>query len=230
MKIKTSINDFNLDSKNQCLKGKIKNPKFNLGGARIEINAFPLIEGFVVELFSVTDIKQVEFRAEGIHFDVNDWYIRINIYSGWEHFEKGEINEFYIREREKVRSFDFDKNLNNSSSFLLQLKNMSARYFSNFYLDLRGGETSGVGRNEYGPAHFHVIENGTKKDLGRVYFPTIKEFNSKHKTELEFDNTCKIDRKVKKTISKWVFDPELKNLKDINNEWNLRNEFNNRIY
>jgi hypothetical protein len=80
MKIKTSINDFNLDSKNQCLKGKIKNPKFNLGGARIEINAFPLIEGFVVELFSVTDIKQVEFRAEGIHFDVNDWYIRITRY------------------------------------------------------------------------------------------------------------------------------------------------------
>ncbi len=230
MKIKTSIKYFNFDNKNQCLKGKIKNPKFDLAGAKIEINTFPLIEGFVVELFSVTDIKQVESRIEGIHFDVNDWYVRINIYSGWEHFENGEINEFYISEREKIRSFDFNKKSSNSSSFLLQLKNMSGRYFPNFYLDIRGGETSGVGRNEHGTTHFHVIENGTKKDLGRVFFPTIEEFNSKHKTKLEYDNTCKVDRKTKKIISKWVFDSELKNLQAINNEWNLRNKFNNRIY
>ena len=69
MKIKTNINDFILDSKDECLKGKIKNPKFSLAGAKIEVNKFTLIEGFIVELFSVTDLKQVEFRVNDIHFE-----------------------------------------------------------------------------------------------------------------------------------------------------------------
>ena len=230
MKIKTNINDFILDSKDECLKGKIKNPKFSLAGAKIEVNKFTLIEGFIVELFSVTDLKQVEFRVNDIHFEINDWYVRVNIYSGWEHFENGDVEEFFISEREANKSIDIKKILSNSSSFLLQLKNMSGKYFPNFYIDIRGGETAGVGRNEHGPAHFHIKENGTNKDLGKVFFPTIKEFNSKQKTKLEFDDTCKIDKKKKKLISKWIFDSELKNLKAVNNEWNLRNKFNNRTY
>lgn len=112
---------------------------------------------------------------------------------------------------------------------LLQLKNMSGRHFAKFYLDIRGGETSGAGRNEHGPAHFHIIENGINKDLGRVYFPTVMEFISKQKTELEFDLNSKVDRKDKKRISKWIFDSGFENLKSINKEWELRNKFNNRI-
>lgn len=87
MKIKTSIKNFNLDIENKCLKGKIESPKFNLAGAKIEAKEFPLIEGFVVELFSVTDLKQVESRVKDVDFKINDWYVRINIYSGWEYFE-----------------------------------------------------------------------------------------------------------------------------------------------
>lgn len=229
MKIKTSIKDFNLDNENKCLKGKIEHPEFNLAGAKIETRGFPLLEGFVVELFSVTDLKQVESRVKDVDFKITDWYVRINIYSGWEYFENNEINEFYISERENIENFNFDKIKLDSNSLLLQLKNMSGSFFSKFYLDIRGGETSGVGRNEHGPAHFHIIEKGTNKDLGKVYFPTVMEFISKQKTELKFDLNCEIDRKDKKRISKWIFDSEFKNLKSINKEWELRNEFNNRI-
>jgi hypothetical protein len=230
MKIKTSIKNFNLESKSQCLNGKIKNPEFNLAGATIEINKTPLIEGFVAELFTVTDLRQVETRAKGIFFEINDWYIKIKIESGWEHFENGEINEFYLNQKEEKENLDLNKIISDPSLFLLQLKNMSGKDFPKFYLDIRGGETAGVGKNEHGPAHFHIIEKGTKKDLGRAFFPTIEEFNTKNKTELEFDHTCKIDRKVKKMISKWIFDSKLKNLEAINKEWKTRNKFNNRIY
>lgn len=228
MKIRTSIKDFNLDNENKCLKGKIEHPKFNLAGAKIEAKGFPLLEGFVVELFSVTDLKQVESRVKNVDFKIIDWYVRINVYSGWEYFENNEINEFYISERENIENFNFEKIKLNSDSILLQLKNMSGRFFSKYYLDIRGGETSGAGRNEHGPAHFHIIENGTNKDLGKVYFPKVIEFVSKQKTELEFDLNCKVDRKDKKKISKWIFDSDFENLKSINKEWELRNEFNNR--
>lgn len=228
MRIKTSIIDFNLDFENKCLIGKISNPKFDLAGAKIEANGFPLLEGYVVELFSVTELKQVESRFKNVDFEIGDWFVRINIYSGWEYFENNEISKFFISERINLKDFNFDGIKLDSDSFLINLKNMSGRFFSNFYLDIRGGETSGAGRNEHGPAHFHIIENGTKKDLGKVYFPSLEEFISKQKKELEFDINCMVARKDQKKISKWVFDSELKNLKLINKEWELRNEFNNR--
>ncbi|PRP65762.1 hypothetical protein [Nonlabens agnitus] len=228
MKIKSLISDFNLDHENECLIGKVGHCEFNLAGAKIESKGFPSLEGFVVELFQVTDLKEVSSRIKNVDFTGGDWYVRINIDSGWKYFENDEIIEFYIVERTNVENVNFDKAKLNANSILLQLKNMSARIFSKFYLDIRGGETSGAGRNEHGPAHFHVIENGTNKDLGKVYFPTITDFASNENTKLRFDLNCKFKKKEKRRISEWVFASNCQNLKAINQEWILRNEHNNR--
>ena len=229
MKIKTSIKNFFIDNESECLKGKIKTPKFNLGGAKIFVKEYPGIEGYVVELFSIIDPIHGESRATGIEFEIDDWYVRINIYDGWKYFTNGNVKDFSLVERDAKKWPTDDLKSQNSESFLLQLKNVSGRFFPNFYLDIRGGEKSGAGRNEHGSAHFHIRESGTKKDLGKVFFPMVQDYEL-NKTKLVFSDDCQINRKSKKLIVSWVFDSDLKNLRDINKEWTLRNRFNNRTY
>jgi hypothetical protein len=104
---------------------------------------------------------------------------------------------------------------------------MSGKYFSNFYIDVRGGATDGAGKNEHGKAHFHIILNAGRQDLGAVFFPTVEDFKT-NKTELEFPG--QITRSMKKEINEWVFAGGLKNLELINKQWFEMNKDNqNRI-
>ena len=224
--MKFLLKDFYIDKEDHSLNGCVTLPEFPLGGARIRIPENLDIEGCVVQLFTVRDLKHVKAFAKGVHFTIGSWYVKILIDKGWEHIKSGIIDEFYLEEG-KINKEPFKASSNsNLKSFLLELKNMSGLNFSNFYLDIRGGETGGVGRNEHGDPHFHVINKNSKKDLGKVEFPTVSDYKN-NKTGLIFK--ADINRTQEKEISKWVFNSGLKNLSRLNESWKEMNKDNNRV-
>lgn len=228
MKQKLKIRDFYIDDVNRCLEGKVESSKFNLLGSKIIILNHPEIEGFVFELFEVIDVNHVKERAKGIEFNIGDIYLKILIDKGWDTFNKLIIEDFYLEESTKEineQSFEEIKK-NNAKSILFEFKNMSNLFFANFYIDLRGGETGGVGRNEHGEPHFHIISRKENRDIGKVFFPTIEDYKTNN-SQLIFSSN--INRKIKKQITEWVFKDDLKNLEELNKTWVEQNRHNNRV-
>lgn len=221
-----NLSDFVIDDSESCLKGKVAIPKFNLAGAKLIIPNHPEIEGFVVELFSIVDIRHALLRAPGIDFNVGDWYINIKIFSDWSSFKEMKIKSFYLTERD-INEVNLKKIKRSKNSMLFKFKNMSLKYFDNYYIDLRGGETGGAGRNEHGDPHFHIIRKKDNKDLGKVFFPTIEDFKANEK-QLVFSEEIRAKRK--KEITEWVFNKNQENLIKLNCMWTLQNNCNNRVH
>lgn len=219
-----NLRNFYIDKDGKCLHGKVKSPKFNLAGAKLFIPKYAEIKGCVVELFRVVDVNHVRDRAKGISFDIGDWYIMILINKGWSVFVNNKIKELILIEPEFKNAPETSSSSLGPNEILVKLK--SEHRFSRFYLDLRGGSTNGVGRNEHGEPHFHIILYAQKKDIGKVFFPSISEFKN-GKNELIFKT--EISKKDRKEITEWVFESSLKNLELLNNDWNLFNKDNNRL-
>jgi hypothetical protein len=226
MKQKINISNFVKNNTKATLEGKIEIPKFNLAGAKLLITEKPKVEGCVVELFSILNPEHGSIRVPEIEFKIGEWYLSIKIFSDWEEFNKLKIKSFYLVEPEYTE-IDYSKLEIPKNAVLLKFKNMSLKEFSTYYIDLRGGETGGVGRNEHGPPHFHILRKSDKKDLGKVFFPTFEEFEN-GKTQLIFSK--EINSKMKKEISKWVFELNQKNLITLNSFWKSQNSHNNRVH
>lgn len=215
-----SIENFIVNEKQNYIAGQIINPKIILPGARIKTTD-NIIEGFIFEAFQVTDLTQVLNRCPDIQFNIGGWYVKIKITKGFHFLLKKEMTSLKIEEPENVNPRKSKKG--NSRSKYFTLRNMSGKHFSNFYLDIRGGAVDGVGRNEHGKAHFHIILYEGLVDLGAVYFPTVDAFKKKN-SELEFPS--QITRRVKKEINKWVFADGLENLEMLNKQWIEMNKYN----
>lgn len=220
------LEHFIINEKESFIAGKIIYPKITLPGARIKTSNNS-IEGFIYEVFEVTNLDQVKIRCPEISFNIGDWYAKFKITKGIELFLNKEIRIIQIEEPKNNKTHLTKSKASNPRSRLVKLRNMSGNHFSNFYLDVRGGATDGAGKNEHGEAHFHIILYAGNKDLGPVFFPTV-EAHKKNKIELEFPD--EIDRRMEKEIKKWVFKVDLENLELLNNQWVEMNKDNkNRI-
>lgn len=217
--------NFTIDEKEYCIHARVTVPKFNLGGSRLYVEGDSIIDACVVELFSITKPEQALTREPKIDFQTGDWYIKIKIYNGWSQLVKLNLSTIVLVES-RHQKIDFDINKGPKNSILLKLKNMSLKYFDNYYIDLRGGETGGVGRNEHGMPHFHIISKGDNKDLGKVYFPSGEEY-IKNEKKLNFQ--ANVTPKMKKEITEWVFSNNQENLIRLNTKWYELNKDNNRI-
>lgn len=218
------IPNFTFDEKGKCLHAKVSKPIFNLIGSRLLIPNHPEIEGFVVELFLIIDTSHTTIREPNIAFEIGDWYLRIKIFDGWDQFKELSLSTFYLTE-DKSQIVDADESKLSENAILLKLRNVSAKYFDNYYIDVRGGETGGAGRNEHGAPHFHIIRNGGRKDLGKVYFPTVENYR-RNQVELEF--SANVSQKMRKEINAWAFGEDQKNLDYLNSVWSTLNKHNNR--
>lgn len=172
--------NFTIDEKENFIHARVSLPIFNLGGARLFVEGYSQIDACVVELFSITKPEQALTREPNIDFQTGDWYLKIKIYNGWNEFIKLNLSTIVLVESD-TQKIDYDINKIPKNSILLKLKNMSLKYFDNYFIDLRGGETGGVGRNEHGMPHFHIISRGDNKDLGKVFFPSTDEYIKKSK-------------------------------------------------
>lgn len=225
MKQLINIPNFTTDEAGSYIHARVTQPLFNLAGARLYIEGNTQIEGCVVELFSITLAEQALIREPKIDFQIGDWYLKIKIFEGWNYFIELNLSTIILIESQPQKG-DFNENKIPKNSILVKLKNMSLKYFDNYFIDLRGGETGGAGRNEHGEPHFHIIGTGNNKDLGKVYFPSQDEYVSKQK-KLAFPVT--INSKMKKEISEWVFSNNQENLVKLNSKWYESNKDNNRI-
>jgi hypothetical protein len=220
-KTTNSINDFEYNSETKCLEGRVGQPNLTLSICEIIVPGIPKIKGFIAELFSVTEPIYGEHRVPNIKFKKGDWYVKILITSGHEHFENNVINNFTLQERPKTEASFSTPEVLDPNTFLLQLKNISGRKFGKYYMDIRGGETGASGRSEHGEPHFHIREFNTNKDLGKVFFPSVNN------TELKFE--CSLKAKEKKKIEQWLFKDNQKVLIEMNKLWNELNKHNNRV-
>jgi hypothetical protein len=225
MKQQINIPNFTTDEAGSYIHARVTQPLFNLAGARLYIEGNTKIEACVVELFSITKVEQALTREPKIDFQLGDWYIKIKIFEGWNHFIELNLSTIILTESQPQK-VDFNENKIPKNSILVKLKNMSLKYFDNYYIDVRGGETGGAGRNEHGEPHFHIIGKGNNKDLGKVYFPSQDEYLLKQK-KIDFPVT--INSKMKKEITEWVLSNNQENLIKLNSMWSTQNKFNNRI-
>ena len=218
------IPNFTFDEKEKCLHAKVSKPIFNLIGSRLLITNHHEIEGCVVELFSIIKTEHATIREPNIDFEIGDWYLKIKIFDGWDKFKELTLSTIYLIES-KPEKLDIGKINISENTILLKLKNVSLKDFDNYYIDVRGGETGGAGRNEHGEPHFHIIRKSDRKDLGKVYFPTVENYQN-NQVGLVFPND--VNKKMQKEINSWVFDKNQKNLIKLNSVWSIQNEFNNR--
>ena len=219
------IPNFTVEEDGSFLHAKVSQPVFDLVGAKLFVPGHPEIEGCVVELFSIRDVEHALVREPNIDFEVGDWYLKIKIFEGWYQFKGLNLSTLYLTESQPQK-LDFDETNIPKNAILLKLKNMSLKDFDNYYIDLRGGETGGAGRNEHGEPHFHIIRKSDKKDLGKVYFPSIEDYHN-NQAGLEFPDN--VNSKMRKEITVWIFAKNQENLIRLNAAWSTQNQFNNRI-
>jgi hypothetical protein len=219
------IPNFTIEEKGSFLHAKVTHPVFNLIGTRLFVPEHPEIEGCVVELFSIIDVEHALVREPNIDFEVGDWYLKIKIFEGWHQFKELNPSTLYLIESQPQK-LDLDETKIPKNAILLKLKNMSLKDFDNYYIDLRGGETGGAGRNEHGDPHFHIIRKSDKKDLGKVFFPSVEDYQN-NQTGLDFPDI--VNAKMRKEIIEWIFAKNHENLIKLNSAWSTQNQFNNRI-
>lgn len=223
---KIDVSKFYFDEKDNSLNGVLPaNEILTYLGAKLKSRESNRIHGYVFESFIVINLDSVKDRAKGVEFDLNDRYGKIILEkTSIEIIKSNDFNELYLEEL--LPRYQKDKKQNKNSKDLVKLRRLGGKYFPNFYIDIRGGETGASGRSEHGEPHFHIISYAGKEDLGKVYFPSVKDYKVNN-TELRFET--KLNRKEHKSISKWVFYDDLKNLKTLEEEWLERNKFNNRV-
>ncbi|MAY82658.1 MAG: hypothetical protein CMP59_00855 [Flavobacteriales bacterium] len=217
-----SLSDFKIND-DGTIEGKIENPELPLITSELKAKNDLKIKGIIRETFQVMLPIHGEIRVPNQKFKAGDWYVKYAIIEGFEFIKEGTVKSLILFDaptKEGVRVYKPDQN-----SFLVALKRISALDFSNFYLDIRGGSDAGLGRNEHGLPHFHIILNAGRKDIGKVYFPTVEEYKSTGK-ELVFSSTLK--RKYKNEILDWTFKNDLKNLQLMNDVWELMNQGNQK--
>jgi hypothetical protein len=225
MQQEINIPNFTIEEKGSFLHAKVSYPVFNLIGARLFVPGYLGIEACVVELFSIIDVEHALVREANIDFEVGDWYLKIKIFEGWHQFKELNLSTLYLIESQPQK-LNFDETKIPENSILFKLKNMSLKDFDNYYIDLRGGETGGAGRNEHGEQHFHIIRKSDKKDLGKVFFPSVEDYQN-NQTCLDFPDI--VNSKIRKDIIEWIFAKNQENLIKLNSAWSTQNQFNNRI-
>ncbi|WP_160633295.1 hypothetical protein [Acidiluteibacter ferrifornacis] len=222
---KIDVSKYYFDEKDNSLNGVLPaNEIFTYLGAKLKSRKSNKVHGYVIESFTVWSLDSVKDRAKGIEFEINDRYGKIALEQfAIELIKSNDSNEFYLEEL--LPHYQKDKKQIKNSKDLVKLRRISGRYFSNFYLDVRGGETGSSGRSEHGQPHFHIISYTGQKDLGKGFFPSVDD-RLKNQTSIRFESSLK-KRDLDK-ISDWIFKDDLNNLKSLNNEWIERNKFNNR--
>lgn len=102
-----------------------------------------------------------------------------------------------------------------------------------FNIYVQGGSTDGAGRNEHGAAHFELKEKNTNKGLGKIFMPSLDEWNkldNKSRIKLMLvHNGADITSKEKKAMVRWLEINDNENLLRCHKEWNENNKFNNRV-
>lgn len=221
--------EFKLDTQKKTLTGKLCKPIKSLVGARVKIDNITDVTGFVLQVFEIGERLGIYPKIDGINLQNGDYFGEILIEKGFEKFEENQIEKFYLEEytaNPKQSLNNSPKGNSSKNGVWMGFRNASSKYFGKYYLDIRGGETGGQGQNEHGPPHVHIIEFKTQKDLGKIYFPKVKDWKKDGST-LKFEGN-EVNRKMKKEIIKWFNISNLKNLSSLNQEWLVRNEFNNR--
>jgi hypothetical protein len=222
---KIDVSKYYFDEKDNSLNGVLPaNEILTYSGAKLKSSKSNKVHGYVIESYTVWSLDSVKDRAKGIEFEINDRYGKIALeQSAIELIKSNDSNEFYLEEL--LPRYQKDKKLSKNSKDLVKLRRISRRYFSNFYLDVRGGETGSSGRSEHGQPHFYIISYAGQKDLGKGFFPSVDD-SMKNQASIRFESSLK--RRDLDKISDWVFKDDLNNLKSLNAEWLERNKFNNR--
>lgn len=101
-----------------------------------------------------------------------------------------------------------------------------------FDVHIFGGSTSGAGRNEHGNAHFQIKERNTLKDLGKIYMPSLVNWQKSNQKEkiilMQLYEGQDIATKHKKFLIDWLEQNNNENLLRCHAQWNESNKDNNR--
>lgn len=224
------LSDFKIDNDKQTLFGILYKYEPSLLSSKFYSKEFPRVKGYVFEYFEINKNRV----SEVIGYDVPDgtFFGTIHIKSGWEFIASGALTSFILKENKtKPTNIDYSKVKLKPGQIFVKYKKMNKPFeFSSFFIDLRGGNTEGVGRNEHGKPHFHLKYKNSLKDIGKIDIPDIETWKkSTRKIDLLVVEEGYITKSEKKEIVDWLEKFNHKNLELLLSEWNEMNKFNNRV-